>query len=273
MDFDVIQFYLDCPYKAFLSLSNKEVKKSEIDHFHSCAKKLLSDIFSDESIFYNKLKLNNHIKRFENRLLSAGRLQTPKDLFIRRVISSMKALLFSIDKVKILKVYGTKSYRYKTPNLDDVLINTCGSIEFERHNGNGSSRTFYVYDPFMSKEKHSNSLIARALHNAISDDRSIPESSIKHGSIIFLDSDKGFTYRYLFNQNGISSIESSMESILYALKLGISHPSPASYHCRRCLYRKSCSHSMNKTDPLDDNALTQKLLREKVKEANKDLLK
>lgn len=264
MNFDVVQHYLDCPYKAMLSLTGREDLLNELAVFHIEANKMLSAIFSKAVLFDDPLKLNRHISVFEQGLLSGAQSITPKDLLIRKAIKSIRKLVSSIDKIDIDTIYGPKSYVLNIAHIETVELYTAGCIKVKAVKGIKSRYDFYVYDLFASKSTYSNTLKSQLLHNAILKDNSLDKALLSRSNIIFIDSYKNIQYTYKINSRNPAYSMNHIESICVGIKIGIFYASPSNAHCTTCIYKKTCHYFNHKDGLFEHNALPLAEMTERV---------
>lgn len=266
MKYDVIENYIDCPYRAYMLLTNKPYNLSLENIFHLISEKSISIVFTDKSYFCNKLKVNKSVSYFENELKKYNMSQTARDTLIKKYIVNIKSLLSQKDI--LINVNPSQILKITVPNIDIVELPILGYTEM-LDKKNRTYYNFYVYGNFMVNDKIENFMKIRLVWHALQQNHVINNEILVNSNVIFVNFYHSIekTCKFLKTVDSISL--SHLESILLAIKLGISFPSVKPDSCNSCIFKNNCPHSCASNTNNKYSNLEVELIKSKYRNAIK----
>ena len=263
MDYKIVDYYLDCPYKAMLALSNKKHEYDIQTIFRQAAEKSIQHMFYDKINFTNKLKLNRAVTIFERELTANKISGETFELLNRRFINNMKLLQSSLTYDITASIPGLV-LNIPVRELETVQMQLLGYHTGIDQATQRSLYQFYIYEPDIKNERVSAFLRVKLLVQALKAEPSINVDQLKSSALVLLDFYNNERKIVPFKQVSDITSLAHLESVIMGIKLGLSHPSPKPYHCDKCPFKSTCIYSCE-SKQLSLNA-EQELIRHRYKQ-------
>lgn len=242
MDYDVINSYLDCPYKGYLTLSKKERARSVEATFHDGAANAIRHYLNSKNNFINKLGLNTGFVAFERSLKETKPNKVTYDLFTRKFINNLKSLYEKIDYKVVDSKGGVKLGIGVLPDFEVKFVvdgyQLCEDVDGNRF------YTFFLYFRELGNIKPEKDLKAQIMALKVNGDIRFEKEYLKNARVVYLDFYSNDYYNRPLSNINYPASYSFLEAIVMGIKLGINYPAAKEKNCAHCEYNVSCVHSV-----------------------------